>query len=57
MKSVVATIAAALILVAIGVIAILFGAADDAPGLVALGIVVIVVAVALGVRTARQSAR
>ena len=40
---------------ALGVAAALFGEADDAPGLVLLGILLIVSACALGVRTAQHS--
>jgi hypothetical protein len=40
---------------ALGVAAALFGEADDAPGLVLLGILLIVSACALGVRTAQRS--
>jgi hypothetical protein len=40
---------------ALGVAAAVFGEADDAPGLVLLGILLIVSACALGVRTAQQS--
>jgi hypothetical protein len=40
---------------AVGVAAAIFGEADDAPGLVLLGILLIVSACALGVRTAQRS--
>jgi len=40
---------------ALGVAAALFGEADDAPGLVLLGILLIVSACALGMRTAQHS--
>lgn len=45
----------ALGIAAVGVAAAIFGEADDAPGLVLLGIVLIVSACALGVRTAQRS--
>jgi peptidoglycan/LPS O-acetylase OafA/YrhL len=46
---------AALGIAAVGVAAAIFGEADDAPGLVLLGILLIVSACALGVRTAQRS--
>jgi len=46
---------AAIGIAAVGVAAALFGEADDAPGLVLLGILLIVSACALGVRTAQRS--
>ena len=52
MKSFAAVLAAALAIAAIGVAAIVYGGEDDAPGLVLIGIVLIVGALALGVRTA-----
>jgi hypothetical protein len=52
MKSFVATLAAALGVVAVGVTAAMHGEADDAPGLALIGILLIVGAFALGVRTA-----
>jgi hypothetical protein len=52
MKSFVAILAAALGVAAIGVTAATHGEADDAPGLALIGIVLIVGALALGVRTA-----
>jgi hypothetical protein len=48
-------LAAALGIAALGVAAAIFGEADDAPGLVLLGILIIVSACALGVRTAQRS--
>jgi hypothetical protein len=48
-------LAAALGIAAVGVVAAVFGAADDAPGLVLLGILLVVSACALGVRTAQRS--
>jgi hypothetical protein len=47
-------LAAALGIAAIGVAAAVFGKADDAPGLVLIGILLIVSAGALGVRTAQR---
>ncbi len=43
------------LLAAIGVAAIVFGGYDDSPGLQGLGVLVVVDAVALGVRAARRS--
>jgi hypothetical protein len=48
-------LAAALGIAAVGVAAAMFGEADDAPGLVLLGILLIVSACALGVRIAQRS--
>jgi len=48
-------LAAALGIAAVGVAAAIFGEADDAPGLVLLGILLVVSACALGVRTAQRS--
>jgi hypothetical protein len=48
-------LAAAIGIAAVGVAAAIFGNADDAPGLVLLGILLIVSACALGVRTAQRS--
>jgi hypothetical protein len=48
-------LAAALGIAVVGVAAGIFGEADDAPGLVLLGILLIVSACALGVRTAQRS--
>jgi hypothetical protein len=48
-------LAAAFAIAALGVVAAMFGEADDAPGLVLLGILLIVSACALGVRTAQRS--
>jgi hypothetical protein len=48
-------LAAALSIAAVGVAAAIFGEADDAPGLVLLGILLIASACALGVRTAQRS--
>jgi hypothetical protein len=49
------SIATAIGIAAVGVAAGIFGNADDAPGLVLLGIVLVVSACALGVRTAQHS--
>lgn len=49
------SLVAALGIAAVGVAAAMFGEADDAPGLVLLGILLIVSACALGVRTAQRS--
>jgi hypothetical protein len=48
-------LATAIGIAAVGVAAAIFGKADDAPGLVLLGILLIVSACALGVRTAHDS--
>ncbi len=48
-------LASAIGIAAVGVAAAIFGNADDAPGLVLLGILLIVSACALGVRTAQHS--
>jgi hypothetical protein len=48
-------LAVAIGIAAVGVAAAIFGKADDAPGLVLLGILLIVSACALGVRTAQHS--
>jgi hypothetical protein len=54
-KHVVALVAAALVLAAVGVTAAMHGEADDAPGLALIGILLIVGAVALGVKAGRRS--
>jgi hypothetical protein len=51
----VGSLAAAIGIAAVGVAAAAFGEADDAPGLVLLGILLIVSACALGIRTAQRS--
>jgi hypothetical protein len=51
----VGNLATALGIAAVGIAAAMFGEADDAPGLVLLGILLIVSACALGVRTAQRS--
>jgi len=48
-------VVAALLATGIGVAAVVLGEADDSPGLQLLGVLVVVGAVALGVRTARRS--
>jgi hypothetical protein len=48
-------LATALSIAAVGVAAAILGEADDAPGLVLLGLLLIVSACALGVRTAQRS--
>jgi hypothetical protein len=48
-------LAAALGIAAVGVAAAIIGEADDAPGLVLLGVLLVVSACALGVRTAQRS--
>ncbi|HET6533060.1 MAG TPA: hypothetical protein VFH03_20925 [Actinoplanes sp.] len=53
-KSFAAILAAALAVAAVGVLAILYGEGDDAPGLVLIGILLIVGAFAIGVRTAHR---
>ena len=47
----------AILLVALGVAGIVAGGADDSPGLQLLGLLVVVAAVVLGVRTARRRTR
>jgi hypothetical protein len=54
MKSFAVILAAALAIAAVGVAAILYGGDDDAPGLVLIGILLIVGAFAIGVRTAHR---
>ena len=49
------SLAVAVGIAALGVVAAVWGKGDDAPGLVLLGILLVVSACALGVRTARQS--
>ena len=53
----VGNLALAIGIAAVGVLAGLFGEADDAPGLVLLGILLIVSACALGVRTRTRPAQ
>ena len=47
-------VAAVLVLVALGVAGMVLGEADDSPGLQGLGLLLIVSAVVLGVRSARR---
>ncbi len=54
MKPVLAVLAAAIIAAAIGVAAIVYGGADDAPGLQLIGTLFVAGAVVLGVRTVRS---
>jgi hypothetical protein len=53
-KSFAAVLAATLALAAVGVLAILYGSGDDSPGLVLIGVVLIVSALAIGVRTGHR---
>jgi hypothetical protein len=57
MKTFFAIFAPALAVVAVGVTAAMHGEADDAPGLALLGILLIVGALAVAVRTAQHSGR
>jgi hypothetical protein len=57
MKSFYGFLAAALAVAAIGVTAAMHGEADDAPGLALIGIVLIVGAIALGVRAGQRRPR
>ena len=57
MKSFVAILATALAVAAIGVAAIVLGEADDSPGLQLLGVLFVIGAFALGVRTTAQRSR
>ena len=45
---------AVVLAVAIGVLGIVYGGSDDSPGLQLLGVLLVVGAIALGVRTARR---
>jgi hypothetical protein len=45
----------AILVIALGVAGIVYGEADDSPGLQLIGVVLVVGALALGVRTARRS--
>ncbi|WP_199584745.1 hypothetical protein [Blastococcus sp. TF02A-30] len=51
------TYVAAVLLVAVGVAAMVFGEGDDSPGLQGIGLLMIVGAVLLAVRTARSAHR
>jgi hypothetical protein len=55
MKSNVALVVGALAVAALGVAAIVYGESDDAPGLMLIGAVMIVGALAFGVRTIQRS--
>jgi hypothetical protein len=55
MKSFFAMLAIPLAIAAVGVVAITYGESDDAPGLVLIGILLVVAALAFGVRTAQRS--
>ena len=57
MKSFLVIFVPALAVVAVGVTAAMHGEADDAPGLALLGILLIVGALAVAVRTAQRSAQ
>ena len=45
----------AVVVIAIGIAGVVHGEADDSPGLQLLGVLLVVGAIALGVRTARRS--
>ncbi|MFC4019324.1 hypothetical protein ACFOW4_15435 [Micromonospora sp. GCM10011542] len=45
----------ALLVIALGVAGVVYGGADDSPGLQLLGVVLVVAAVVYGVRAARRS--
>jgi hypothetical protein len=53
-KSFAAVLAAGLALAAVGVLAILYGSGDDSPGLVLIGVLLIVGAFVIGVRTGHR---
>jgi hypothetical protein len=57
MKSFAAIVSVSLVIAALGLVAIVAGEADDAPGLMLIGILLVVVAMAFGVRTARRTTR
>jgi hypothetical protein len=57
MNSFAAILIAALAVAALGVLAILYGSGDDSPGLVLIGILLIVGSFAIGVRTAHRRGR
>jgi hypothetical protein len=57
MKSFAAIVSVSLVIAALGLVAIVAGEADDAPGLMVIGILLVVVAMAFGVRTARRTTR
>jgi hypothetical protein len=54
MKSYATVLAAALALAAVGILAILYGSGDDSPGLVLIGVLLIVGSFAIGVRTGHR---
>jgi hypothetical protein len=54
MKSFAAVLAAALALALVGILAILYGSGDDSPGLVLIGVLLIVGSFAIGVRTGHR---
>lgn len=56
-KTFVLIMIAPLVIAAAGVSAVVYGGDDDAPGLVLIGVLLIVGALALGVRTAQRSSR
>ncbi|WP_250032869.1 hypothetical protein [Paractinoplanes maris] len=57
LKSFAAILAAGLALAAVGVLAILYGSGDDSPGLVLIGILLIIGAFIIGVRTGHRRGR
>jgi hypothetical protein len=57
MKSFAAVLAGALALAFLGILAILYGSGDDSPGLVLIGVLLIVGAFAIGVRTGHRRGR
>jgi peptidoglycan/LPS O-acetylase OafA/YrhL len=57
MKSVAANLAVALALVAVGVAAMVYGGNDDAPGLVLIGLLLVVAAVVIGARAVYRRRR
>jgi hypothetical protein len=54
MASFAAVLAAALAAIIVGLLAVLYGSGDDSPGLVLIGVLLIVGAFAVGVRTAHR---
>ena len=54
MKSYAAVLAAALALAAVGILAILYGSGDDSPGLVLIGVLLIVGSFSIGVHTGHR---
>lgn len=49
------TVLVAVVVVALGVLAVVYGESDDSPGLQLIGVVLVIAAVVLGVRTARRA--